>query len=151
MLYVDKNEVSTLYFDNVQVREITTNYETNGSTITSSIITSGDNVTIQSTDDSHPEVTIANRYDMNVHSPNVTYTTTLTYKQNVTVSEERYDFIVPTQTASVMTRDLQLNSFNTSQEYDSDQYSPKVVKFNNGLAFLGTDTMQIDETQSQRF
>lgn len=64
------------------------------------------------------------------------------YKQNVEVTEERFDFIVPAQGAQVMTRDLQSKNFNTSQTYWSDIYTPKVVKFTNGLSFSGSDTME---------
>jgi hypothetical protein len=41
-----------------------------------------------------------------------------------------------------MTRNLQLTSFDTSKAYWSDLYTPKVVKFANGLSFLGSDTME---------
>ena len=142
MLYIDKGDVSTVYFDNLKVTEISYLYDTNGSSINSSISTSGDNITVLSTDDSNPEVTVTNRYDLNVHSPNVSYSTTLTYKQNVTVSEERFDFTVPTQTVLVMNRGLQMVTYNTVQEYYSDLYTPKVVKFGNGVFWSGTDTMQ---------
>ena len=141
-LYADMGEVSTLYFDNIRVNENTTQYRTNGSDTASTVSTSGDDVTVVSVDDSNPDATVTNTYELNVHSPNVTFTSNITYKHDVTVWEERFDFVVPTQTATVMTRDLRLNEFDTTKEYLSDLYTPKVVKFSNGLSFLGADTMQ---------
>ena len=119
-----------------------TSVETNGNTVDSTISTEGDNVIVSSVDNSNRDVTIAHKYELNIHSPNVTYSPTITYKNDVSVNEERFDFIVPTTNAAVMTVDLGLNSFDISREYYSDLYTPKVAKFGNGLYFLGTDTMQ---------
>jgi len=114
----------------------------NGSDLNSTLSVEGDNIAISSVDDTNAYVKITHQYSLNSHSPYVSYTATLQYKQNVYTTEERFDFIVPTQSAQVMTRDLQLNSFVTSSVYWSDIYTPKVVKFTNGLAFLGSDTME---------
>jgi len=141
-LYISKTEASILYFDNLKVEEITPIYQTNGSGIISTISSSGDDITVESTDDSNPDVTVNNRYDLNVHSPNITYTSTLIYKNSVTVSEERFDFIIPSQTATVMTRGLNLTDFDITREYYSDLYTPKVARFENGISFSDSDTMQ---------
>ncbi len=113
-----------------------------GNDLASTVTVSGDNVTVTSTDDSSADVTINNKYELNIHSPSIKYTATLTYKRDVTVTQERFDFIVPTKSASVMNRDLQLTAFEVTTEYYSDLYTPKVVKFDNGLSFMGNDSMQ---------
>jgi hypothetical protein len=141
LIYCPQNDVEVLYVDNIKVTEVNLAYQTNGN-VASSVTTNGGDVIVSSTDSSNPDVIIDNKYELNIHSPNVKYTTNITYKNNVTVSEERYDFIVPTRSASVMTRDLKLVPYDVSNEYYSDSFTPKVVKFNNGLSFLGNDTMQ---------
>ncbi len=108
----------------------------------SQVTTSGDTVVVTSSDDSNAGATISNKYELNIHSPNIKYTVTISYKRDVTVAQERLSFVVPTKAASVMTRDLRLNAFDTTKEYYSDLYTPKVVKFDNGLSFLGNDSMQ---------
>ena len=140
VFYSPNTTVADFYFDNLAVTQ--TVYEKNTGAISSTVSTNGDITTVTSTDNSSPNVTLGNSYSLNTHSPNITYTATLTYKNNVTVPEERFDFAIPSQTATVMTKDLVLNSFNTANEYYSDPSTPKIVKFDNGLSFLGNDTMQ---------
>lgn len=141
LVYCPQNDVEVLYVDNISVTEIGLRILTNG-TITSSIVTNGDDVVVSSTDNSNQEVTVEHKYELNRHSPNILYTATIKYNEDVVVSTERFDFTVPTQMASVMTRDLKLIKFNSNEEYYSDYFTPKVVKFNNGLSFLGNDSMQ---------
>jgi|GEM_PF-2295356 len=143
LLSSDDNTVATIYFDNLKVSQTTQIYQSNGDTIATDVFTLGNDVTITATDDTNPSVTVAHKYELNTHSPDIRYTATLAYKQDVTVNEERFDFTVPTSTGLIMTRDLQFAEFNKVKgEYYSDLYSPKVVKFRNGLSFPGDDTMQ---------
>lgn len=141
--YTDGAEVSSLFYDAVSVLEVTHPYQINSpSGIQSSIATSGDNITVTSTDDTNTDVTVSHIYNLNLHSPEVTYQPTITRKNQVLVYEERFDFTIPTTSASIMTRDLVLNTFNTSNMYWSDLLTPKVVKFNNGLQFLSSDNTE---------
>ena len=143
LLSADNNTVAIIYFDNLKVSQTTKIYQSNGDNITSNVVAFGNDVTITATDDTNSSVTVAHKYELNKHSPDIKYTATLTYKQDVTVNEERFDFTVPTSTGLIMTRDLRFAEFNkVKREYYSDLYSPRVVKFRNGLSFLGDDTMQ---------
>mgnify|MGYP000920857335 CR=1 FL=1 len=139
---------TTVYFDNIMISEVTNVYASNGNDITSNVSVSGDSVTVLSTDDSNPTTTILHRHELDRHSPYVRYSPTLIYKQDVRTAEERFDFTVPTQNAQIMTRDLELNSFDVAKTYYSDQYTPKIVKFDNGLSFLGDDTMESMQLRS---
>jgi hypothetical protein len=141
LLYSDENTIATVYFDNVTVTEKTYNYTTTSGTISHTLTTNGASSTITAIDDSNSYAKITHQYELNTNSPYIKYTASLQYKQNVDVTEERFDFTVPDQSAQVMTRDLALASFDTSQTYWSDLYTPKVVKFTSGLSFLGSDTM----------
>lgn len=140
--YFPKTDVWTLYLDNIHTIENQRTYISNGGGLTSNVSTVGNDVTVTATDYSASAANIAYKYELNTHSSYVKVTPTITYKQNVSTAEERFDFIVPSQTAQVMTRDSQLTSFDTANTYYSDQYNPKVVQFTNSLSFLGNDTMQ---------
>jgi hypothetical protein len=140
-LIASADSISVLYWDNVVIKEITKTFQTNGG-VTSNITTLEDNISIVSIDDTNTDVTISHKYDINTHSPSIKYTSTLTYKNPVTVDEERFDFIVPSVTAKVMTRDIALVPYDTSKEYYSDGLTPKVVKFSNGVYFTGNDNFQ---------
>ena len=142
MMFVSAPCITTVYFDNVSVIEKTITDAVNGNEIESTITVNGDISTITATDDSNPYATVNHQYELNAHSPYINYTATLRYKQDVLVTRERFDFIVPTQDAQVITRDLELVSFNPTAKYWSDLYAPKVTRFANGLSFLGSDTMQ---------
>jgi len=143
LIVSDNNTVATILFDNLKVSQTTKIYRSNGDNITSNVFALGNDVTVTATDDTNPSITVAHKYALNTHSPDIKYTATLTYKQDVTVNEERFDFAVPTSTGLIMTRDLQFAEFNKAKrEYYSDLYSPRLVKFRNGLSFPGDDTMQ---------
>jgi hypothetical protein len=142
LIYMDRLSVATVYFDNVSIIEKNYVYTSNGSDIEHTVIVNGDTTTITATDDSNPYTTVNHQYQLNTHSPYINYTVTLQYKQDVFTTGERFDFVVPSQIAQVMTRALQLTSFNASNTYWSDLYTPKVVRFANGLSFLGSDTME---------
>jgi hypothetical protein len=141
VVYSLSDTIATIYFDNVTVTEKTYNYTTTSGAISHTLTTNGASSTITAIDDSNSYAKITHQYELNTNSPYVKYTATLQYKQNVSVTEERFDFTVPSQNAQLMTRELALTSFDTSQTYWSDIYTPKVVKFTNGLSFLGSDTM----------
>jgi len=143
MLYSDNNTVATILYDNLKVNQTTKIYSTNGDNITSNVFALGNDVTVTATDDTNTSVTVAHKYELNTRSPDVRYTARLTYKQDVTVNEERFDFAVPASTGLIMTRDMQFAEFNkVKREYYSDLYSPRVIKFRNGLSFPGDDAMQ---------
>jgi hypothetical protein len=142
LIYMDHSSIATVYFDNVSITEKSYVYTSNGNNIEHTLIVNGDTTTITATDDTNPYTIVNHQYQLNTHSPYINYTVTLQYKQDVFTNEERFDFIVPSQIAQVMTRDLQLTSFNASNTYWSDIYMPKVVRFANGLSFLGSDTME---------
>jgi len=142
-IYSDNATVATILFDNLKVSQTTKIYQSNGDNIAANVFTLGNDVTITATDDTNPSVTVAHKYELNTRSPDIKYTATLTYKQDVTVNEERFDFAVPASTGLIMTRDLQFAEFSkVRREYYSDLYSPRVVKFRNGLSFPGDDSMQ---------
>lgn len=142
LIYMDHSSVATVYFDNVSIAETIDVYTYTGSIVDHNLIVSGDTTTITATDNNNPYVTVNHQYRLNTHSPYIDYIVTLQYKQDVFTTGERFDFVVPSQNAQVMTRDLQLTSFNTLNTYCSDIYTPKVVRFANGLSFLGSDTME---------
>lgn len=142
LIYMSKTSVATVYFDNISITENNYVYISNGSSISHTLITNGDTTTITATDNTNSYTIVNHQYQLNTHSPYINYTATLQYKQDVFATEERFDFVVPSQNAQVMTRDLQLASFNTSNTYWADIYTPKVVRFINGLSFLGSDTME---------
>ena len=142
LIYMSRKSIATVYFDNVSITEKRVVYASNGSNIEHTVIVNGDTTTITATDDSNPYTAVNHQYQLNTHSPYINYTAALQYKQDVFTTEERFDFIVPSQNAQVMTRDLRLTSFNTSKTYWSDIYTPKVVRFTDGLSFPGSDTME---------
>ncbi len=142
MMFVAAPCVTTIYFDNVSVIKKTIADAVNGSNIESTLTVNGDITTITATDDTNPYVTVNHQYNLNTHSPYIDYTATMRYKQDVLTTRERFDFFVPTQNAEIITRDMQLTSFYASNKYWSDLYAAKVVRFTNGLSFLGSDTMQ---------
>jgi hypothetical protein len=142
IIFVPKTDVMTVYFDNISIAETGYVYDYNGSSVSHNLTVNGDTTTITATDNTNVYTTISHQYQLNNHSPYINYTATLLYKQNVTTTEERFDFIVPSQNAQVVTRDLQLTNFVTASVYWSDIYTPKVVKFTNGLVFLGSDTTE---------
>lgn len=143
LLSSDNSTIATIFFDNLKVSAVTKNYQSNGDNVATNVVAIGSDITITATDDTNPSITVAHKYELNTHSPNIKYAATLRYKKDVMVSEERFDFTVPTATGLIMTRDLQLAEFNkVKKEYYSDLYSPRVIKFRNGLAFPGEDTMQ---------
>lgn len=142
LLYTSADTVADILFDDVVVTESIRTYQSNGHDVKTSLLAAGDDVTVDSVDDSNPSLIVSYEYNLNLHSPKVKCTCLLTYKQNVTVTEERLDFSIPSHTATVMTRDLLLNDFDVAKEYYSDYYTPKVVRFDNGLSFLANDTMQ---------
>ncbi len=142
LIYMSNTSVATVYFDNVSITEKSYVYTSNGSNIEHTLIVNGDTTTITATDDSNPYTVVNHQYRLNTHSPYIDYIVTLQYKQDVFTTKERFDFVVPSQNAQVMTRDLRLTSFNASNTYWSDIYTPKVVRFANGLSFLGSDTME---------
>ena len=141
-LCLARDNVAVVYFDNVSITEKSYVYTSNGSDIEHSVDVNGDTTTITAVDDSNSHVTVSHQYQLNTHSPYINYTATLQYGQDVFVTEERFDFNVPSQNAQVMTRDLRLTPFNAVKAYWSDIYTPKVVRFTNGLSFLGSDTME---------
>jgi len=134
--------VATFYIDNVSITKKNIVYVSHGSNIGHTSTVNGDTTTITAIDDTNPYATVNHQYQLNTHSPYIKYNVTLQYKQDVLVSEERFNFVVPSQDAQAMTRDLQLTHFNPFQTYWSDLYTPKVVSFTNGLSFLGSDTME---------
>lgn len=139
----DNNTVGNIYFDNLKVIQTTKIYQSNGADIAANVFTLGNDVTVTATDDTNPSISVAHKYELNTRSPDIRYTARLTYKQEVIVNEERFDFTVPSSTGLIMTRDMQFAEFNkVKREYYSDLYSPRVVKFRNGLSFQGDDTMQ---------
>lgn len=142
LFYVDSDTVASLYVDNVRVIEKGYDYTSNGRYVENNISVDEDLITITSVDDSNAYVKVMHQYKMKLNSPYINYSAVLEYKQDVRVSEERFDFIVPSHKALVMGRDLRLTDFDTSKVYYSDLYSPKVAKFDNGLYFLGSDTME---------
>ena len=143
LLSADNNTIATTYFDNLKVSEITKNYQSNGANIVTNIVTFGNDIAITATDDTNSSVTVAHKYELNTHSPNIKYTETMHYKKDVIVTEERFDFTVPASAGLIMTRDLKLVEFNRiKRDYYTDLYSPRVVKFRNGISFLGDDSMQ---------
>jgi len=142
LIYMSQTTIAAVYFDNVSITEKKYVYTSNGSNIEHTVDVNGDAITITATDDSNSCVTISHQYLLNTHSPYINYTVTVQYKQDVFTTKERFDFVVPSQNAQVMTRDLRLTSFNASNTYWSDIYTPKVVRFANGLSFLGSDTME---------
>jgi len=142
-LYSANTTVAAIYFDNLKVSQTTKIYQSNGDNIATNVFALGNDVNITATDDTNSSITVAHKYELNTHSPDIRYTATLAYKQDVIVNEERFDFTVPTSTGLIMTRDLRFAEFNkVKREYYSDLYSPRVVKFRNGLSFPGDDTMQ---------
>jgi len=142
-IYSDNTTVATIFYDNLRVNRTTKIYRSNGDNIAGNVVTFGDDVTITAGDDTNEAVTVTHKYELNTHSPDIKYTAALRYKKDVIVSEERFDFSVPTSTGLVMTRDLQFAAYNKVKgEYYSDLYTPRVVKFRNGLSFPGDDTMQ---------
>jgi hypothetical protein len=141
-IFMDKSSVATVYFDNVSVTETTYDDVSNSSDIEHTLIVNGDTTTITATDNANPYTIVNHQYQLNTHSPCIDYTATLQYKQDVLTTGERFDFVVPSQIAQVMTRNLQLTPLDTSKTYWSDLYTPKVVRFANGLSFLGSDTME---------
>jgi hypothetical protein len=140
-LIASANAIAVLYWDNLIINEITNIYQTNG-IVNPKITKSGDNISLISVDDTNPDVAVCHEYEINTHSPNIKYTSTLTYKNPVTVDEERYDFTIPSTDGKVMTRDMALVPYNTSKEYYSDHFTPKVIKFDNGVYFVGNDNFQ---------
>ncbi len=143
LLNSDNSTIATIFFDNLKASAVTKNYQSNGDKIVSNVVALGNDVTITATDDTNPSVTVAHKYALNTNSPSIKYTATLRYKKDVVVNEERFDFTVPTAAGLIMTRNLQFAEFNkVKREYYSDLYSPRVVKFRNGLSFPGDDTMQ---------
>jgi len=143
LLSSDNNTVATILFDNLRVSQTTKIYQSNGADIAANVFTLGNDVTVTATDDTNPSISVAHKYELNTRSPNISYTARLTYKQEVIVNEERFDFTVPSSTGLILTRDMQFAEFNkVKREYYSDLYSPRVVKFRNGLSFQGDDTMQ---------
>lgn len=107
-----------------------------------SFTSTGDKTTVTIIDSGNSFVSVTHSFRINTHSPYVDYTVTWSYKKECFTSEERVDFIVPGQEAEIMTRDLQFTPLNPTTTYWSDLYTPKVVKFANGLYFLGSDDMQ---------
>lgn len=121
---------------------------TNNVNVVPGIVTNGNLINITAIDDTNAFTKITHQYELNKTSPTIKYTASLQYKQNVKVVEERFDFSVPSQNARVMTRDMSLVPFQISKNYWSDLYTPKVIKFNNGLSFMGSDTMESMELQT---
>jgi hypothetical protein len=148
MIYMDKLSIMTVYFDNVSIAETIDVPTYIGSVVDHNLTVNGDTTTITATDNNNPYVTVNHQYLLNAHSPYINYTVNLQYKQDVCTTGERFDFTVPSQNAQVMTRDLRLNPLNIGQIYWSDIYTPKVVRFANGLSFLGSDTMESMQLQT---
>ena len=141
VIFFSKETIGTVYLDKLVVTEKVPDYTVNGNNINHTLMNNGDSFIVTSIDDSNPYAKVTHKYEMSSSSPNVNYEATLQYKQDVSVTEERFDFIVPAQSAQVVARDLQLIDFDTTQAYWSDADTPKVVKFSNGLFFGGNDTV----------
>jgi hypothetical protein len=141
LIYADKQTTGTVYLDNVTVVQDTYSYIQSAGGVDSKVISRGNSSVVTSIDDTNPFTTVTHSYELAANSPVIKYTATLRYKQNVSVIEEKFNFRVPLQSAKVMTRDLRLTDFDPSKIYSSDLFTPKVVKFANGLSFLGEDTM----------
>lgn len=120
----------------------------NGDNVQQQITSTGETTTVTIIDSDNPYVTVTHLYYFNIHSPYIDYAVTWRYKKEGYISEERLDFMVPGQDAKVLTRDLRLTPFNPTNTYWSDLYTPKVVKFANGLSFLGSDTMESMKVQA---
>jgi hypothetical protein len=151
LIFMSSSSVATIYFDNISITEKDFLYGPNNSSIAHTTIINGNATTITATDDTNPYVTVNYQYQFNTHSPYINYLVTTQYKQDVLVTEERCDFIVPSQNAQVMTKDLQLTPFVTTNTYWSNNYTPKVVRFDNGLSFLGADTMESMQLQTSGY
>lgn len=134
------NPAATFYLDNLTIKETEPVYETNQNS-TPVISDNGDTVTVTATDETNEDVTLNHTYILNKTTSVLVYKLSLTYKSNVTVTEERIDFTIPTTSANIMTRDLNLVKFDTAKDYYSDFYTPKIVKFTNGISFIGMDDM----------
>jgi len=105
-------------------------------------------VFIEVTCDSFEYARIVHRYKLQKHSPYIYYTVTITYKKSVDVVEERFDFTGPGGECEIMTRDLKLIPLDTSKTYWSDLYTPRVIRFANGLYFPGFDSMDSMKVQA---
>jgi hypothetical protein len=151
LIFMTYSAVATVYFDNILIAEKDFLYGHNSSSIEHTTIVNGDATTITATDDTNPYVTVNYQYQFNTHSPYINYLVTTQYKQDVLVTEEKSDFIVPSQNAQVMTKDLKLIPFAVSKTYWSNNYTPKVVRFDNGLSFLGADTMESMRLQTSGY
>jgi len=120
---------------------------TNGN-INPTVVTEGNLTYITAIDDTNAYAKVTHYYELDAASPYIKYTATLRYKQNVTVTGERFVFNVPDKGAQVMTRDLKIIPFDNLKTYWSDLYTPKVIKFNNGLYFVASDTMESMKLQT---
>lgn len=120
----------------------------NGNNVEQHFTTAGDTTTVTIIDNNNPYAAATQCYRFNNHSPYIDYTVTWRFKKEGLTTEERFDFIVPNNDARVLTRDLQLIPFNPANTYWADLYTPKVVKFANGLYFLGSDTMESMKVQA---
>lgn len=140
-IYIDHNLVGDLFLDNVRIAEKTDIDQVNG-LCPMTITQVGDDIAIDGVDDSNRDVRVTNHYDLNLHSSAVRFNADIEYKNPVVIKEERFDFIVPALPSSIMTRDLNLIAPDPSKTYISDSLTPGVIKFGNGLAFLGNDNAQ---------
>ncbi|MCX6582769.1 MAG: hypothetical protein NT166_21545 [Candidatus Aminicenantes bacterium] len=147
LTFTDKN-TGAIILDNSPHVYLNSNLLSNGNNAAQQITTSGDTTTVTITDNDNPYAALTQCYRFNTHSPYIEYAVTWRYKKAGLISEERFDFIVPGQDARVLTRDLQLVPFNPTNTYRSDLYTPRVVKFVNGLYFLGSDTMESMKIQA---
>ncbi|MGA2093045.1 MAG: carbohydrate binding domain-containing protein [Sedimentisphaerales bacterium] len=142
IFYMSSSTVATVYFDNLKVTEKDFLYTFQHNPISHNLLVNGNDTTITASDDTNPYVTVNYTYKMNNHSPYIDYSVALQYKQDILVSEERCDFNVPDLNARVMTRDFALIPFQSPNTYNSDTYTPRIVEFDNGLSFPGSDTME---------
>jgi hypothetical protein len=139
LIFMNSSTTATIYFDNVSLAKRDFLYGYNNDNIEHTLTVNGNTTIITAVDDTNPYVKVNHQYRLNTHSPHINYMVTMQYKQNVLISEERCDFVATSQNILVMTRDMQLGPHNAAQ---TDIYTPKVIRFDNGLSFLGQDTME---------
>jgi hypothetical protein len=142
LIYAHAGTIGHVFFDRVRVEERTQSYVTNGGNVTHSVTQQSGSTVIRAVDDTNPYARVTHEYTLAPHSPFVTYTATVLYKRDLEVLEERFDFTAGSAAGQVMTRDLRLVDIGSSETYWSDLFTPRVAHFDNGLSFLGFDSME---------
>ncbi|MCU0287864.1 MAG: DUF2334 domain-containing protein [Acidobacteria bacterium] len=147
LTFFNKND-GTIILENSPHAYFNSEKISNGNNAAPQITTSSDVTTVTVINNDNPMVSLTYLYRLDNHKPYIDFSVTWRCKKECSTSEERFDFIVPSQDAEILTRDLHLTSFNPANTYWSDLYTPKVVKFTNGLHFLGSDTMESMKIQA---